>query len=142
LNEFDITAFGGSGDGIFDNTSSFTAAMLEIWEKGGGTLRIGQGIWKTGPFEIFSNITLMLDEGAVISFIPCPELYFPVWSRWEGVECYAMHPCLFASGQENISVKGKGIIDGSGEKWWEMYHKKRKTDKKNRQHLKKSPWQN
>ena len=118
MTDFNIMSFGANPDGITDNSIPFYNALQKVKESGGGTLYVGKGIWRTGPIELFSNTTLFLDEGAVISFIPEPERYKPVWSRWEGVECYAMHPCVFAAGQENISITGKGILDGSGEVWW------------------------
>jgi polygalacturonase len=122
--EHNIVSFGGTGDGSCDNSGAFRAALNTIKEAGGGTLRIGKGVWRTGPFELFSHTTLLLDEGAVISFIPEPPRYPPVWTRWEGIECYAMHPCVFATGREDIAVTGKGAIDGNGQYWWDMVRKK------------------
>jgi len=107
-----MVSFGGVGDGVYDNSNAFKAALNTIKEAGGGILRIGEGIWRTGPLEIYSHTTILLDEGAVISLIPEPPRYQPVWTRWEGLECYAMHPCVFATGQENIGIEGKGVIDG------------------------------
>jgi len=104
---------------IFDNTKAFGEALTFLKQKGGGILNISKGIWKTGPIDLFSDITLNLKEGAVISFIPDEDLYKPVYTRWEGVDCYAMHPCIFADGQKNIKITGKGKIDGNGQLWWE-----------------------
>jgi polygalacturonase len=123
--EYTAASFGGSGDGVKDNSSSFSSALLAIKEAGGGILRVGRGIWRTGPLKIFSHTTLLLEEGAVISFIPEPSRYPPVWTRWEGVECYAMHPCVFADGQEDIVVTGQGVLDGNGQSWWDMLAEKR-----------------
>jgi polygalacturonase len=75
--------------------------------------------------EIFSHSTLILEEGAVISLIPEPDRYTPVFTRWEGVECYAMHPCVFASGQEDIAITGQGRIDGNGPAWWQLLWNKK-----------------
>jgi polygalacturonase len=36
-----------------------------------------------------------------------------------------MHSCIFASGQENITITGKGVIDGGGRYWWDMLREKR-----------------
>jgi len=121
----DIKTFAGKGDGVTDNSAAFAGALLAIRESGGGVLRVGKGVWKTGPLELFSHTTLELDEGAVVSFIPEQERYRPVWTRWEGVECYGMHPCVFASGQKDVAIRGKGVLDGKGRLWWEAYRKKR-----------------
>ena len=125
MKEYNLELFGGKGDGITDNSVAFTEALLALERAGGGILRVGTGTWKTGPLELFSNITLELDEGSVISFIPEPERYGPVWTRWEGVECYGMHPCIFATGRQDISIVGKGTIDGKGRYWWAKYREKR-----------------
>ena len=126
MKEHDIEYFGGKGDGVTDNSAAFAKAFLTIKESGGGTLRVGEGVWKTGPLEMFSRTALDLAEGAVVSFIPDPALYPPVRTRWEGVECHAMHPCVFASGQKEVEIRGKGALDGSGEAWWTRYRQKRK----------------
>jgi polygalacturonase len=126
---------GGKPDGIFDNTAAFTAALQEIKNLSGGVLQVSKGIWRTGPLEIFSNTTINLEEGAVLSFIPDPELYKPVWTRWEGVECYGMHPCIFAQGQKNISIicsgNKKAVIDGNGQEWWNIAREKKSRPQKN-----------
>jgi polygalacturonase len=124
--EYNIASFEGLGDGLRDNSKAFEEALRAVAEAGGGTLRVGQGIWRTGPLELFSGTTLTLDDGAVISFIPEPERYRPVWTRWEGVDCYAMRPCLFAAGRERIQVAGKGALDGGGPVWWNLLREKRR----------------
>lgn len=123
-----ITDFGGKGDGKFDNTAAFKAAFEEL-KNGGGVLTVPEGVWSTGPIDIYSDTTLDITEGATISFIPDPNLYPPVFTRWEGVECYAMHPCIFSTGQKNVTVKGKGIIEGNGPVWWNILYDKRKNQK-------------
>jgi polygalacturonase len=123
--EISLTSFGGIGDGVTDNSGPFASALKTLKEAGGGELKIGKGVWRTGPIEIFSHITIALDDEAVLSFIPEPDLYSPVWTRWEGQECYAMHPCIFADGQEDIAIIGKGILDGNGRYWWDTLREKR-----------------
>ncbi|MDR0878724.1 MAG: glycoside hydrolase family 28 protein [Treponema sp.] len=125
--DIDIASLGARGNGQFDNSEILTAALTSLKEAGGGVLHVGQGVWRTGPLELFSHTTLLLDEGAVLSFIPEVERYKPVFTRWEGIICYGMHPLIFSSGQEQISITGKGSIYGSGEVWWDIYRKKRKT---------------
>ena len=125
MKEYGIEFFGGRGDGLTDNSAAFAEALLAMDRAGGGLLRVGAGTWRTGPLELFSNVTLQLDAGALISFIPEPDRYGPVWTRWEGVECHAMHPCVFASGRSNVAIVGKGTLDGKGGYWWAKYRRKR-----------------
>ena len=130
MTNINLASFGAVADGFFDNTIPFSAALAAIKKAGGGTLCVGKGIWRTGPLELFSNTTLVLEEGAVISFIPEIDRYPPVWTRWEGVECYAMHPCIFAPESENINITGKGTLDGSGKIWWDIAGEKKKRPQK------------
>jgi polygalacturonase len=125
MTEYNIIQFGARGDGITDNSNLFAAALRSLKKAGGGTLRVGKGVWRTGPLGLFSHTTLLLEEGAVISFIPEPRRYWPVWTRWEGVECYGMHPCIFAVDQKNITVTGKGTLDGGGQWWWNACREKK-----------------
>jgi polygalacturonase len=126
MTDIDIVAFGGCGDGRTDNSAAFAAALNALKESGGGTLNIGKGIWRTGPIELFSNTTLTVEEGAVISFIPEIERYTPVFTRWEGIECYGMHPLIFANGAQKVAVTGTGLLNGNGQLWWDMLRDKRR----------------
>ncbi len=117
--------FGGKADGGFDNSKAFRSALEALRDSGGGILDVGSGVWRTGPIDIYSNTTVRLAEGAVLSFIPDPELYRPVPSRWEGVECHAMHPCIFSSGQHDVGITGKGTVDANGPVWWNLFRLKR-----------------
>lgn len=120
-----LASEGGVADGTFDNSAIFRRALESLRDAGGGTLAVPPGIWRTGPLELYSQTTLHLEEGSVISFIAEPERYQPVQTRWEGIECFAMHPCLFSAGQHDVAVTGKGRLDGNGKTWWDTLRAKR-----------------
>lgn len=64
-----IVDFGGVGDGKTSNTVAFRRAMkyMESFRvKGGSQLNVPRGRWLTGSFNLTSNFTLFLDDGAVI----------------------------------------------------------------------------
>lgn len=66
---FNLTDFGGVGDGVTLNTAAFERAMMAIsklGKKGGGQLNVPPGYWLTAPFNLTSHMTLFLAEGAVI----------------------------------------------------------------------------
>ncbi len=96
-------------------------AINKIKLAGGGELVLSSGEHLTGPIELVSNLTITFQTGAVLKFKDDPMLYPPVWTRWEGIECYAMHPLLYADQKENIVIKGNGVIDGSGTEWWNKF---------------------
>ncbi|MDR1787403.1 MAG: glycoside hydrolase family 28 protein [Treponema sp.] len=135
---FNPVTFGAKGDGLSDDSEAFSAALSAIREAGGGVLTLKRGLWRTGPIELFSHTTLYLERGAVLSFIPEPARYTPVYTRWEGVECYAMQPLLFARGAQEVTLAGEGTLDGNGLSWWNAYREKRRlkqTEPQSREEL-------
>ena len=98
-------------------------AILQCSLSGGGTVIVPKGIFHTGPLTLKSNVNLHLEEGAILKFLTDQSLYFPaVITRWEGIDCYNARPLIYANGESNIAITGKGIIDGQGSKetWWPM----------------------
>ncbi len=108
-----------------DVSSELERALSGLRDAGGGTLAVGEGKWRTGPIELFSGIELRLEEGATLSFIPEPQRYRPVPTRWEGVECFGMHPCVYARDAREVAITGPGTIDGNGGAWWSLLREKR-----------------
>lgn len=87
------------------------------------------GTYLTGPLDLRSNLTITLAKGAVIKFKDDPSLYPPVCTRWEGIECYAMHPLIFAQEKNNITIQGAGVIDGAGQAWWDKFEQIKQEDR-------------
>jgi len=121
----DIRDFGALSGDDFDCTEAFALAAARAKASGGATLLVPSGLYKSGPIELFDNTTLLLERGAIIKFIPDPELYPPIETRWEGVRCFAMQPLVLARSVRNIAIIGEGTLDGSGHSWWNMYGAKR-----------------
>lgn len=91
--------------------------------EGGGTIVVPKGTFYTGPITLKSNVNFHVAEGAVLKFSTDQSLYFPaVLTRWEGLDCYNAHPLIYAYGETNIAITGKGVIDGQGsnDTWWPM----------------------
>lgn len=65
---FNLTDFGGVGDGVTLNTEAFERAIFAISKLGkkGGQLNVPPGNWLTAPFNLTSHMTLFLAEGAAI----------------------------------------------------------------------------
>lgn len=76
---FNLTYFGGVGDGATLNTAAFESAVMAISKhrkKGGAQLNVPPGYWLTAPFNLTSHMTLFLAEGAVILGIDVSTLFF------------------------------------------------------------------
>jgi len=87
------------------------------------------GLYETGPITLYSHMTITLEDGAIIRFLADPTLYSPLWTRWEGVECYAMRPLVYASDASHITIRGTGIIDGAGQWWWDTFRQIEEEDR-------------
>ncbi|MFD1540780.1 glycosyl hydrolase family 28 protein [Nonomuraea guangzhouensis] len=121
---WEITAFGAVGDGTTDCTAAFKAAIAECHRAGGGRVVVPPGRFLTGAVHLLSNVELHVSEGGVIAFSTDPNAYLPVvFTRWEGTECYNYSPFIYAHGQRNIAVTGKGTLDGQARQGpWESWY--------------------
>lgn len=117
---FDISAFGAKGDGITLNTAAINTAIDRCAEAGGGRVVVPAGRFLTGAVHLGSNVDLHISKGATLLFSPDPAHYPLVFTRWEGVEVMNHSPLIYAYGQQNIAITGRGTIDGQGsiENWW------------------------
>lgn len=106
----DITR-GGKVTGMA--TSAIQSAIDEVNSKGGGTVVIPKGVWQTGRIILKSNVNLHLLEGAELHFSGEVKEYQPaVFTRNEGVELYSLGALIYAHGEKNIAVTGKGKLIG------------------------------
>ena len=99
------STFGIKSDGVTLNTRSIQAGIDFISKNGGGVLEFSVGRYLTGSIFLKSNVEIRLLEGAVLVGSTNPYDY-------DMVEGY--YGMLLAKDQENISVTGKGVIDGRG----------------------------
>jgi len=126
---FVITDFGAKANNEAEPChDAINQAIITCNQAGGGTVVIPKGVFYTGPITLKSNVNLHFEDGAVLKFSTDQKLYFPaVLTRWEGVDCWNAHPLIYAYGETNIAITGKGTIDGQGanENWWRMCGAKR-----------------
>ncbi len=87
---------------------------------------LAEGIYSSGPLAVPSETEIVLEKGAEIRFIDDFDAYPPVFTRWEGVKCWCMHPCLFINEAENVKVTGEGTLNGQGIAWWKEIGEKKK----------------
>lgn len=116
---YNVLDYGAINDGSTKITEAIADAIAAASEAGGGTVFFPAGEYLTGPIHMESNITLFIDAGAYIKFSDNFEDYLPfVQSRYEGVEVKSFSPLIYAFEKENITIRGRGTIDGNGKKWW------------------------
>ncbi|HEY0862981.1 MAG TPA: glycoside hydrolase family 88 protein [Lacunisphaera sp.] len=116
--DFPITDFGAKAG--TDATAAITAAIEACTKAGGGRVVIPPGEWLTVALTLKSNVNLHVSEGATLRWLFEPARYPVVFTRWEGVELMNYSAFIYAYGQENIAITGKGTLDGGADwdTWW------------------------
>jgi hypothetical protein len=127
----DVRDFGAVPDGKTKNTAAIRRALAAAAARGGGTIYFGPGQYLTGPIHLKSHVTLFGDAGAVVKFSSDFDDYLPmVRMRWEGTEVTGFSPLIYGEKLENVSIRGRGTLDGQGEPWWKFFHALRAERKK------------
>ncbi len=94
-------------------TDIVNRTIVEVSSQGGGVVVIPKGRWKSGRIVLKSNVNLHLAEGAEVEFGGRAEDYLPaVFTRHEGIEIMGPAAFIYANGETNIAVTGKGKILG------------------------------
>ena len=118
---FNITKYGASVKATAAaNQKAINKAIDACSKAGGGRVVVPEGTFNTGAITLKSKVNLHVEKGAVLQFVFQPELYPIVPTRWEGLDCYNLQPCIYAYKQNDIAITGEGTIDGGGENstWW------------------------
>ena len=126
--DFLVTDFGALADA--DCTEAIAKAIAACHSAGGGRIVVPAGVWLTGAIHLKSNVNLHLADDATLRFSPESAKYLPaVLTRFEGIECINYSPLIYAFGQENVAITGKGTLDGSAswETWWAWNDKSKGT---------------
>ncbi len=136
--DFSIVEYGAVPGGKVSNTEAFAKAVSAAAVSGGRVV-VPAGIWLTGPITLLSKVELHLQDNAVILFDKNKEEYPLIVTDYEGIRRIRAVSPINATGQQDISITGNGVIDGSGHLWRPV--KEFKTTKRQWQELlDKSPY--
>jgi polygalacturonase len=113
---FNIVDYGAKPDGSAPSTDAFGRAIGAAKAAGGGTIYVPAGKFTSGPIELFSNMILDVDAGATIEF-PVAALPFTK-GRYLGVEALTPAPLIGATGVENVTITGRGVITTADYEAW------------------------
>ena len=119
-NVYNIRDFGAVGDGKTLDHTAINRAIETAVSNGGGQVLVPAGTYLCGSIRIKSNIELHLTAGAKILAAPAKmKVYdesepfdFPEYQ--DGGHTYFHNSLIWADGEENVSITGRGMIDGEG----------------------------
>jgi Endopolygalacturonase len=116
---YDIQKLGADIKGKKKCTELINKTIQQASAEGGGTIYFPAGEYLTAAIKMESNITLHLESGAIINFSEDFEDYLPfVDVRWEGTFMKTFQPLIYARDAENITITGRGTLNGKGHVWW------------------------
>lgn len=112
-----ITDHGAVPDAVTLNHQAINALISEVSAAGGGRVVVPRGTFLAGTIELKSEVTLHLEEGAVLLGSPRLEDYAArTWGHHNDITPWHF---ILAEDCENIAITGPGIIRGNGPAFWE-----------------------
>jgi len=117
--DINVRDVGATGDGQTLDTAAIQKAFDAAGKAGRATVRFPAGTYLSKPLTLRTGMTVLLEAGAILlattnhaDFMKTPGDWLKVTSGGDFV------PLLSGSGLEDITITGKGVIDGNGAVWW------------------------
>ena len=118
---YNVKSFGAKGDGKTLDTPAINKAIDAAAAAGGGTVRIPAGNYLSVSIHLRSNITLYLDQGAmIIAASPSGGVKYdsPEPNEWEKYQDFGHshwhNSLIWGENLSNVSILGPGMICGKG----------------------------
>lgn len=116
---YDVRDYGARGDGKTLDSPAINAAIETCASEGGGRVVLPAGNYLCGSIHLKSNIELHLTPGATIIATDQQGAYdesevFGGPEYQDGGHTYFHNSLIWAEGQTNVSITGRGTIDGRG----------------------------
>jgi hypothetical protein len=122
---YNICESGAVGDGRADDTEAIQNAIDLCSDEGGGKVLCPAGSYSIRPLVLRSNVNLHLQENALLRGSANPEHY----RNWKSRNIDADHVpynsryLIVAENERNISITGRGVIDGQGPAHYDTFKK-------------------
>ena len=118
---YTVTAFGAVGDGQTLCTAAIQAAIDACAQAGGGTVVVPPGKYLTAPLFLKSHIVFEVSSGATLLGSGDFAAYPSMAGRWEGLDRTIYASLLTGADLENVTIQGRGTLDGNGAIWWDAF---------------------
>jgi polygalacturonase len=126
---YDVKEYGAKGDGQALDTEAIQKALDECGKAGGGTVRFTAGTYLSEPITLRTKTTVLLEEGAKLQATSNQAAFLKAGVGTDWLKASSGSDFIpFISGKKlsNVTITGKGIIDGAGENWWPAAEEARK----------------
>ena len=117
---YNVRDYGAVGDGKTLDHEAINRAIEACSSRGGGQVVLTPGTYLCGSIRLKSRVDLHLASGATILAAPAsmkaydPSEVFGGPEYQDGGHTYFHNSLIWAEGQHDISITGRGTIDGEG----------------------------
>lgn len=119
---YNVLDYGAKGDGLTNNTVAINTAITDVAKNGGGTVYFPAGEYLSYTIHLKSNITIYLDNGAVLIGdkevngigydLPEKETWYSKLQDFG--HSFFRNSLIYGEGLHDITIKGEGMIWGKG----------------------------
>jgi polygalacturonase len=109
---FNVRDHGAQGDGKTIDTAAIQKALDACGDPGGGTVLLPAGTYLSQPLVLRTKTTLQLESGATLRATDDPADY----KRTDKPNAFT--PFISGEDLEDVTIAGRGVIDGAGARWW------------------------
>ena len=116
---YDPFDYGAKGDGEINDTKAIQAAIDNCHRTGGGKVYLHNGRFLSGTVYLKSNVTLHVEAGAVLLGSNNLDDFPIIPSRYPSYtgEFVTNKMLIYAEDARDITICGRGTIDGRGNDW-------------------------
>ena len=126
---FQVRDYGAKGDGTTVDTVAIQKTLdAAAAAKSGGTVLFKPGVYLTGSLFVKSGTHLEIGEGVELRGVQDLAGYPSMPTRVAGIEMSWPAALINVYEQSNVTISGKGVVDGDGKIWWDQYWKMRREE--------------
>ncbi len=112
---FSVMDYGAKGDGNTLDTQAIQKTIDAVAENGGGTVYLPSGTYLSGTIFFKSHVSLYLEAGATLLGSTNLDDYPVTICEYRSyTDNYTVRSLIYAEKVENVSILGRGTLDGQG----------------------------